>query len=88
MKTEFRPLVYNLAEAMEYKLKRNDEQKRDSYKYISRDILIAGLTTELMEFLTALDNKSYQDTLLEAADVSNYLAMLCERVKLDGINNL
>ena len=83
-KFNLRPEVREFAEAMERQLQQHDlESGATGWSDISRMVLLLRMEEELREFkekcLTSIEF-SHQPTIRKAADVANFLMMICDRL--------
>ena len=75
-----RPEVQMFANEMERKLRQNDCVK-EGWSGTSRMFLLLRMEEELIEFKSCLTaDSSYQQVIGEAADVANFLMMICDRL--------
>lgn len=77
---ELRPEVRIFAEAMEQKLRENEH--KGGWKTCNPNFLYARFRLELEEFGRAFNTLERVGVLDEAADVANYLMMICDNLGL------
>lgn len=68
--------ILQFAEAMEYKLRKNDHKGGWIENHYDLKWLVSKLDEEVQELKDALDNETAQDAELEAADVANFSLMV------------
>ena len=77
-KKEHREIVYNFAKIMENKLKQNDY--KGGWSNCDIKWLLSRLKEETVELEQAIENKSKENIVKEAADVANFAMMIADNV--------
>jgi hypothetical protein len=87
---EIRKEIMELAEMMEIKMREKDDERGDSWKYMSLDFFKERINDELHELMDELNapNPHVTKSLKEGADLANVTMMACYCVKRDWLKRI